>query len=390
MYRVRGGRTGRKRLLTIGQFGTFTVEQARDRARALIVAVRDGLDPLVKRVSDRRAATVADLLSHYLTEYVEVHNAQSTRRNVRRMIESTIIPAIGRLRVADVTKADVRSFHSRLAYTPRTANLAIAILSKAFALSEEWNLRPEGSNPARGLKKFHENHRERFLTEPELQRLGDVLRMARDKGLPWRVKVKDKKSRHLARPENRVTPVNPVAIALIEFLLLSGARLGEALALRWSDVDVSEGTINLPSSKGAARRAHEVSRAVLELIKSQPRVDEHPFVFPSDPARVLNRPPKLDLSKSRPLQRSVVENAWQRIRHAAGLSDVRLHDLRHTVGTWASRSGANAFLVRDLLRHSGVAMTGRYVNRDKSPLRDLSNDVSDGINSALKNGKKPL
>jgi integrase len=63
--------------------------------------------------------------------------------------------------------------------------------------------------------------------------------------------------------------------------------------------------------------------------------------------------------------------------------DVRLHDLRHTVGTYAGQSGANAFLVRDLLRHKNLAMTGRYVNRSDDPVRTLSDQVGERISAAM-------
>jgi integrase len=87
--------------------------------------------------------------------------------------------------------------------------------------------------------------------------------------------------------------------------------------------------------------------------------------------------------QKRPLSKTAIENAWQRIRAAAELPDVRLHDLRHTVGTYAGQSGANAFLVRDLLRHKDLSMTGRYVNRADDPVRTLSDQVGERIAAGL-------
>ncbi len=84
-----------------------------------------------------------------------------------------------------------------------------------------------------------------------------------------------------------------------------------------------------------------------------------------------------------PLSKHALEGAWHAIRRAAGLEDVRLHDLRHTVGTYAGQSGANAFLVRDLLRHKNLAMTGRYVNRADDPVRTLSDHVGERIAAGL-------
>jgi integrase len=88
-------------------------------------------------------------------------------------------------------------------------------------------------------------------------------------------------------------------------------------------------------------------------------------------------------STKRPLSKAGIEAAWTKLRAAARLDDVRLHDLRHTVGTYAAQSGANAFLVRDLLRHKNLAMTGRYVNRADEPVRTLSDQVGERISAAM-------
>jgi integrase len=84
-----------------------------------------------------------------------------------------------------------------------------------------------------------------------------------------------------------------------------------------------------------------------------------------------------------PISKAGIEAAWQKIRIAAKIENVRMHDLRHTVGTYAGQSGANAFLVRDLLRHKNLAMTGRYVNRADSPMRTLSDQVGERIAAAM-------
>jgi integrase len=109
----------------------------------------------------------------------------------------------------------------------------------------------------------------------------------------------------------------------------------------------------------------------MAFIARLPRVEGSPWVFPrvGDSARHISP--------------EVMQNAWQRIRHHAGLKDVNMHDLRHTVGTWASKAGANAFAIRDVLRHQNVSMTARYVNADVDPLRELHNTVGTAINAAL-------
>ena len=112
----------------------------------------------------------------------------------------------------------------------------------------------------------------------------------------------------------------------------------------------------------------------LAVLADLPREQGSPWVLPA---------PK-DAAKH--LSQSVVENAWLRIRDHAGVADIRLHDLRHTMGTYASQAGVNAFQVRDLLRHANVAMTGRYANRDEDPIRSISEIVGERIAAGLAGG----
>ena len=197
------------------------------------------------------------------------------------------------------------------------------------------------------------------------------MREAEEFGLPWFVTAEGENARHLAKEDNRRTRINSAALAAIRFLLLTGARRSEALELRWADVDLKTGLVALPAKKGGVCAPHPVSSAALALLASRALDAAGPFVFPNaeDPEK--------------PISVSVAENAWQRLRARAGLKDVRLHDLRHTVGTMAGNMGANAFLVRDVLRHANVTMTHRYVNADADPMRALSDRVGEALSAAL-------
>jgi integrase len=233
-------------------------------------------------------------------------------------------------------------------------------------------MRAEGTNPCRKIERYEETERERFLSADELARLGATLRQAVSVGLPWKVATSGTNSKHLAKPENRSTFAR-VTTGGIELLLYTGCRLSEVLNLRKDQLDFEAGTIALAQTKAGRPQVvvmNAPARQVLnELLAINPEAS--PWVLPS--AR----------DAGRPLSKTAIENAWQRIRAAAQLPDVRLHDLRHTVGTYAGQSGANAFLVRDLLRHKDLSMTGRYVNRADDPVRTLSDQVGERIAAGL-------
>lgn len=183
------------------------------------------------------------------------------------------------------------------------------------------------------------------------------------------------KRKHLPRPEKRRVIYSRSTTAAIELLLYTGCRLSEVLTLRWSAIDLDGGTLALARTKAGRPQAvvmnAQARQIVRELSTTRLAVGTSDYVFPrrADP--------------SKPLSKSALEAAWQKIRAHAEIADVRLHDLRHTVGTYAGQTGANAFLVRDLLRHRNLAMTGRYVNRSDDPVRTLSDQVGERIAAGM-------
>ncbi len=158
--------------------------------------------------------------------------------------------------------------------------------------------------------------------------------------------------------------VPPPAVDIVRVLLFTGCRLGEVLTLRRDAVDFAGRSLRIDETKNGRRHVVALTDPVEAIPRRQPGPATSRWVFPklSDP--------------SQPFPKETIGEIRQRVRRAAGLEDVRLHDLRHTFGTWAGQTGANAFLVRDLLGHRTLEMTGRYVNRDVDPLRATSETVA--------------
>ena len=151
------------------------------------------------------------------------------------------------------------------------------------------------------------------------------------------------------------------------------------------------GVLNLPDAKAGAR-SHPIGAPALALLAGIPPIEGSSWVLhggragtPLDAGRAAE-PVVLLEGEQAPLTVNGVEKAWRRIRTVAGLEDVHLHDFRHTVGTYAGQTGANAFLIRDKLGHKTIAMTDRYVNRDFDPLRVLSDRVESRIAAAMRGG----
>jgi len=209
----------------------------------------------------------------------------------------------------------------------------------------EWELR-EG-NPCAGIKRFPERARERFFSDDELTRIGDAL----------------------AAVERDGTELPGFAL-LVRLLATTGMRLGEALGLNWTDIDLPGRAIRLRDAKAGARTVHLGAAAVAILDGVALRE-----------GYVVN-----GLDPDKPLPVSTAEKAWQRLRTRAGIPDGRLHDLRHTAGTFAALAGGNAFAVRDLLGHRTLAMTGRYVERAADMVRATADAMSNRVAAALNAG----
>lgn len=363
---------GRSRRQTIGRYGALTVDEARDLAKRSSYQKDTGSDPVAEKRDYRAAPTVGDLLGRYITDHLEKRCSESTRRDVQALVEKHIRPRLGTIKVNDLTRADVSKLHNAMKETPRRANYAVACLSKALALAEEWGMRAENTNPCSKISRFAQEHRTRFLSGDEIARLGQVLTEAETLGLPWRTtKEAAPTGKHLAKDDKRRTKVSWQCIGAVRILLLTGARLSEITGLKWTDVDEKAGTFALPDRKGGKRKPHPVSQSAIETINALPKVKGSTLVFPrpTDPKR--------------PISAEVMESAWQRIRWRAGLEDVHLHDLRHTIGTYAAQAGVSSFIVRDLLRHRNITTTARYANFDANPVRDISNVVGERIAANL-------
>jgi len=236
----------------------------------------------------------------------------------------------------------VADLHYRLRDRPYLANRVLAVLSKLFNLAEVWGLRPDGSNPCRHVPKHRERKRERFLTQPELQRLG----------------------RALAECE-RTGAETPHVVAAFRLLLLTGCRLGEIQKLRWEFI--TGFGIELPDSKTGARRI-PLPQAARDILAALPRTEGNPFVIEG----------KLPGSHITDLQ-----HPWRRIRETAGLGGVRIHDLRHTYASHAVCSGMPIQMVGRLLGHSQLQTTLRYAHLADDPVRRAAEENAAVLSAGL-------
>ena len=185
IYVLQWERAGVPRRYTIGRHGLpgpsglpWTPDTAREEAVRLLGVVAAGGDPAEAKQEAKAEPTLKEFAARYLAEHAKVKKKPRSANEDERLLEKRLLPALGRRKLASISRADVQRLHLEMREAPYAANRALALLSKMMNLGEAWGLRPDGSNPCRHVQRFKEARRERFLSEEELSRLGKVLAAA--------------------------------------------------------------------------------------------------------------------------------------------------------------------------------------------------------------------
>lgn len=347
-YRVGGGRGAPIREPKIGDFGPLTVDQARKIAKDWAAAVRQGGDPMTERQVARDAPRVHELFDRYLAEHAAKRKKASSLRNDRRMIEKRLRPHFGAVRVNDVTRRKIRAYHASLEATPYEANRQLALLSKVFTFAaDELEWIDRGNHPVKGIQRFKEERRRRYLSEVEMTRLGESLRRAEDGELD--------------------RAISPFAVAMLRLVVLTGARHSEILELQWDEVNLDRRCLELRDSKTGAKEVF-LPPAARQLLAELPRQPDNPYV-------IVGR------NEGRHLVN--IKYSWATIRKDAGLEDVRIHDLRHTFASVGARAGMSLPVIGALLGHRSPQTTARYAHLSDDPLRSAAEMIGAGITDAF-------
>jgi integrase len=321
-------RAGRKRRYTIGAFPDWSVTGAREEARRLKRLIDAGGDPLAEIEAERGAATVEDLIERFLEEHVS-RKRPHTAYSYRSAIERHIWPALGSMKVAAVAWSDVDALHRKITKAGRAtqANRVVAVASKMFSLAIRWKMRTD--NPVKGIERNAEQKRKRYPSADELKRLTAALDHHDDQQ----------------------------AADIIRLCLLTGCRVGEAMAARWDTIQIAAGIWTKPGSTTKQKTDHVVplSAPAKQLLAKLRQRTNGPWVFPASSA---------------PGHRVAVQKSWLELCRIARIKGLRIHDLRHGFASQLASSGASLPLIGSLLGHSNPSTTARYSHLYDDPQRE--------------------
>ena len=317
---------GRRSWKNVGDAGSMNLEEARQRAREALAAVRRNKTPVLPE--ERLFQAVAE---EVFSRYGRNWKPRTMTVN-RKYLRNQILPWFAGMNIADIAKPDVQHWFASLSATPAAADRSAPILSVIMRQAELYGYRPEGSNPCAGIRRYRRKGRERFLSEVELRRLARVL------------------DSHEAR--------HPREAAFVRLLLLTGCRKSEILTLQWSDY--REGRLFLRDGKAGPRTVwlSSPARAFLDDLPRQGR-----WVFPSP-------------QRQGSICVTVLGNFWRRIRREAGIADVRLHDCRHTFASIAITQGESVTTTARLLGHNDVQTTLKYAHLSYRSVREATDALA--------------
>lgn len=332
VVQYRNRNSGRSKRKTVGQVGPLmSFAEARAAASVLLGEAMRGGDPVDDARATRSAERFAELSEQYLSLHAKPKKRAKSVANDVSMLNRIILPRLRRRQVAEISHREVQVLHNSLSQTPYQANRVLSLLSKIFELSVKWGMRTD--NPAKGIDRFPEAKRHRWLSESELSQLMAAL------------------DRH----------PNQKAANAIRLQLLTGARIGEVLNARWGDFDLERGVWIKPSHHTKQKRTEHLpisgtAAALLQSMREQ--ADQSMLlVFPGrDPSKPLR-----DLKRF-----------WKAVTSDAGLDDYRIHDNRHTHASHLVSSGLSLAIVGKLLGHTNPLTTQRYAHLADDPLREAA------------------
>ena len=332
------------RRITVGRHSVLSADEARQRAALIIARVKAGEEPVPLPLPAKYAGgpKVADLAKRYLEDHVAVRCKPKTQRTARSVVNRHIVPALGRLPVAAVERRHVMALHESLCETPAMANMVVETLTYMYKLAKGWDMVPEDhDDPCRSIPMNPKRKRERFLTDAEFTRLGQVL---------------DEVS-------GKASQVSDGAVTTLRLLMLTGCRKTEIMTLRWKHVDLDRAEMRIVNGKTGDRTVH-LSPSAVNVLKALPREPGNPWVVPgAKPGKHM----------------ADIDGAWQSIRARAGLHDVRIHDIRHSFASRALALGEGLPIIGRLLGHRRVETTARYAHLARDSVRESAERIAVSI-----------
>ncbi|MPT47894.1 MAG: site-specific integrase [Sphingobium sp.] len=307
--------TGRQRQTKIGNYTDVTFDQAKRKAKELRSSVTLGGDPVAVKQEKKAVPLYSQLAEQHLAH---ARTYQKTPANTESILRLHLLPRWGRMRLTDIKTQDIALWLAEKDMAPATIEKIRITFNRSFELAAKWGMAGSEVNPVKAVpRKRYSNARERFLTAKEVERLKGALEASGNTQLRF----------------------------IVPLLLLTGARKTELLTARWEHIDMERRSWLIPTSKTGKHRYVPLSQPAVDIITALPRFKDCPWLLPNP-----------DTHKPY----TGIKRAWETARKAAGLPDVRVHDLRHSAASFMINAGVDLYAVGRILGHADHKSTMRY------------------------------
>ncbi len=334
LYRKINGRPER---ITIGRYPDVTIEQARKQVDKFNAKIASGINPNEEKRAIRSEITLQELFNQYLDRHAKAYKKswKEDQNQFRRYLSDW-----ANRKLSAIRKQHIQKLHANIGAEKGTyaANRLLALLNVLFNKAIDWGW--EYSNPAHGIKKFKEKTRDRFIQADELPRFFKALSEEQ----------------------------NPDTKDYIMLSLLTGARRSNVVAMRWNQINFDQATWTIPETKTGDSHTVPLVPEAIEILKNR-RNSFNPWVFPS---------------KSKTGHLVEPKSMWRRILKSAGIEDLRIHDLRRSLGSWQAATGANLSIIGKTLAHKNVSTTAIYARLNIDPVRESMNKATQAIINAAR------
>ncbi|MBS5834784.1 MAG: site-specific integrase [Acetobacter sp.] len=322
-----GGRNAKQRWFLFGNSNIHSCTEARRIAIDLAKDVMAGKDPQEEKEEARKSKTMADFWKIFDERYICLkEKSKNYRRRNLSIWKNIIAPDLAHKQIKNITANDIAKLHAKYFDKKYFANRALSLLHLMFNLMETWGYRPKHSNPCDGIKRYKEIARVRYLSKCELKGFfKEVARIEKNK------------------------PDSLYALSAIKLLFLTGARKNEILTCKWEYVDFEKHFICLPDSKTGAKIIYLNTKALklLKKLHNRPECNCSPYII-----------------KNRFFSSHLVhiKYLWKIILKNAGITDFRIHDIRHTVASFLISEGYSLSEVACILGHKSIMMSQKYAH----------------------------
>jgi integrase len=324
---------GKPQRVRIGEYPGISIEQARKRAEEINALIASGQDPNDAVRARKGEMTFGDLFAWYLETYAKEHNL-SWRRDEKRF--ENHLAELAKVPLSEITKEMVAKIHSTVAKTSKGnnvksgvygANRVLALISGVFNIGIKFG-KFAGPNPAKGLPPFREQSRERRLEPSEIPSFLAALE---------------------AEPSELMRD-------FVFISLFTGARRANVLAMRWDEIDFTRRTWRIPMTKNGTAQVLPLGPEEVEILVRRKQDSDSPWVFPA--------------SRSASGHFTKPDAGWKRILARAGIKELRIHDLRRSLGSWMVDTGASLPLIGKTLNHQSHQTTLIYARLSLDPVRE--------------------